>query len=110
MLGSRRDFLRRTSAAASLALSPAIPAADSDGEWRNKQPGMAYRRLGRTNLMISEVICGGDPITLHNYKHLELVLDLGLKYLDMAPPYNGAYSERAYGKLLAGSSSKREKV
>ena len=71
---------------------------------------MAYRRLGRTGLMVSEVVCGGDPITLQNYKHLERAIERGLNYLDMAPAYNGGDTERAYGKLLAGSPSRREKV
>ena len=79
-------------------------------EWRNKQEGMAYRRLGRTGLMVSEVVAGGDPITLENYKHMELALDMGLNYLDMAPAYNKGDTERAFGKLLAGSSSMRDKV
>ena len=84
--------------------------SESRVEWRNKQPGMAYRRLGRTGLMISEVVCGGDPITLDNYKHLERALEMGLNYLDMAPAYNKGDTERAYGKLLAGSPARREKV
>ncbi len=105
---SRRTFLQ--AGAASILLAGA-PARGGDGlEWRNKQPGMAYRRLGRTNLMISEVVSGGDPITLKNYKHLDLALEMGLNYLDMAPAYNGGDTERAYGKLLGGSSSRREKV
>lgn len=78
-------------------------------EWRNRQPGMAYRRLGRTGLMVSEVICGGDPINSDNYKHLELALEMGLNYLDMAPQYANGDCERAYGKLLSGSW-KRDKV
>jgi aryl-alcohol dehydrogenase-like predicted oxidoreductase len=91
---------------------PAFGAAaqDSRVEWRNRQAGMAYRRLGRTGLMISEVVSGGDPINLQNYKHLELALEMGLNYLDMAPQYSNGDTERAYGKLLAGSSSRREKV
>ncbi len=90
----------------------AAPKAPEPGqvEWRNKQPGMAYRRLGRTGLMVSEVVAGGDPITLENYKHMELALEMGLNYLDMAPAYNKGDTERAFGKLLAGSSSRREKV
>src|SRR5689334_7923901 len=71
---------------------------------------MAYRRLGRTGLMISEVICGGDPIKLDNYKHLERAIEMGLNYLDMAPAYNKGDTERAYGKLLAGSPGMRQKV
>src|SRR3954449_1551935 len=89
----------------------AEPAADEGhAEWRNKQSDMAYRRLGRTGLMISEVVCGGDPITLDNYRHLELALDMGLNYLDMAPAYNKGDTERAYGKLLAASPSLRDRV
>jgi aryl-alcohol dehydrogenase-like predicted oxidoreductase len=106
MLGSRRDFFRHTAVASSLALT----AAETDGEWRNKQSGMAYRRLGRTNMMISEVICGGDPITLDNYKHLHLAIEMGLNYLDMAPAYNRGDTERAYGVLLKETTGLRDKV
>jgi aryl-alcohol dehydrogenase-like predicted oxidoreductase len=89
----------------------ARPARAQEGvEWRNRQSEMAYRRLGRTGLMISEVVCGGDPITLANYQHLDRAIEMGLNYLDMAPAYNKGDTERAYGKLLGGSSSKREKV
>src|SRR5437763_504420 len=117
---SRRGFLRAGAATALLGgagvaprtgpLLPTAAAAEPTGEWRNRQSGMSYRRLGRTNLMISEVVSGGDPITLANYKHLELALEMGLNYLDMAPAYNGGDTERAYGKLLASSPSLRQKV
>ena len=119
---SRRAVLKTGTlavGAASLAVSPArateeraAPKAPEAGqvEWRNKQSGMAYRRLGRTGLMVSEVVAGGDPITLENYKHMELALEMGLNYLDMAPAYNHGDTERAFGKFLAESSSKRERV
>lgn len=98
----RRHFLKAAAAASAL---PALARA----EWRNKQSGMAYRKLGRTGLMISEVVSGGDPITLTNFEHLNLAIEMGLNYLDMAPAYNGGDTEKAYGKLIAGSS-RREKV
>jgi aryl-alcohol dehydrogenase-like predicted oxidoreductase len=111
---TRRAFLRAGTTAVLLGgASPFLahaPAATANAEWRNQQSGMAYRRLGRTGLMISEVISGGDPIKLDNYKHLELALDMGLNYLDMAPAYSRGDCEAAYGKLLAGSSAKRQKV
>jgi aryl-alcohol dehydrogenase-like predicted oxidoreductase len=110
----RRSFLQAGVGLAALALGQsrgvAAPEDDARVEWRNRQPGMAYRRLGRTGLMISEVVSGGDPITVDNYKHLELALEMGLNYLDMAPAYNKGSTEAAYGKLLAGSSTKRDKV
>ena len=111
---SRRGLLcSAASAIAAAAWHGNVQAADSSGtkvEWRNRQTGMAYRQLGRTGLMTSEVICGGDPIKLDNYQHLNLALEMGLNYLDMAPAYDQGQCEEAYGKLIAGSSARREKV
>jgi len=116
---NRRDFLRVGTAAIALGAS-ASPALGREGpvraagepaeEWRNRQPGMAYRRLGRTGMMISEVVCGGDPITLKNYKHIHKAIERGLNYLDMAPAYNGGDTERAFGKILAESPKMRDRV
>ncbi len=116
----RRAFLQNAAAGAvwttcgsAVALGqPAtyLPAAQQPpAEWRNKQSDMAYRRLGRTGMMISEFVCGGDPIRSDNFEHLNLALEMGLNYLDMAPAYGRGDCETAYGKLLGGSA-KREKV
>ncbi len=115
---TRRGFLEKTAAIGAAAgvaaqmVAPAdVAAADQERqpEWRNKQAGMSYRRLGRTGIMVSEVVSGGDPIRSKNYEHLNLALDMGLNYLDMAPAYGRGDCETAYGKLLTGSSL-REKV
>jgi hypothetical protein len=90
--------------------APNAAEKGAGAEWRNRQPGMAYRRLGHTGLMVSEVVCGGDPITTENYCHLERTIAKGLNYLDMAPAYNEGDNERAYGKLVAGSPSGRGRV
>jgi aryl-alcohol dehydrogenase-like predicted oxidoreductase len=105
---SRRSFLAATAAAPVAAA--AGPPGKAPAEWRNKVAGMAYRRLGRTGMMVSEVVAGGDPITLENYKHLEAALERGLNYLDMAPAYNKGDTERALGKLLAAAPGRRKKV
>lgn len=117
---TRREVLRAGTAAVALggagarvsaaALAAETPLGGTGLEWRNRQPGMAYRQLGRTGVMVSEVICGGDPITLQNYRHLEQALERGLNYLDMAPAYNNGDTERAYGKLLRESPYKRDRV
>jgi aryl-alcohol dehydrogenase-like predicted oxidoreductase len=116
---SRRDFIQSSALKTAAGLSLASASISSSGaaapepgppdadQWRNKQPGMAYRRLGRTGLMISEVICGGDPIRTDNYKHVSLALDMGLNYLDMAPAYGDC--EIAYGRLLR-ETGKRNQV
>lgn len=103
-------FPRRTFLAACAAASTAVAAPEAKLEWRNKQAGMAYRKLGRTGFMVSEFLSGGDPIRLDNWEHMELALDMGLNYLDMAPAYGRGDCEKAYAKLLGGSSAKREKV
>lgn len=112
----RRDFLKQAAAlgfafSGRTGLSLAAPLFEAGSvEWRNRQSEMAYRRLGRTGMMISEVVSGGDPIRSASYDHLNLAIDMGLNYLDMAPAYGRGDCETAYGKLLAGRSSLRERV
>ena len=116
---TRREFLGTSlaSVTAATALQTAAGSATpalsleptQNVEWRNKQPGMAYRRFGRSGLMISEIVSGGDPIASNNYEQLNLALEMGLNYLDMAPAYGHGDCEIAYGKLLGGSA-KRQKV
>jgi aryl-alcohol dehydrogenase-like predicted oxidoreductase len=97
----RRSFI---ATAASGAFAQSVAGKD---EWKNKQAGMAYRRLGRTGLMVSEIGSGGDPIRSATWEHLNLALELGMNYLDMAPAYGRGDCETAYGKLIKG---RRDKV
>jgi aryl-alcohol dehydrogenase-like predicted oxidoreductase len=85
-------------------MQPAVNA-----EWRNRQTGMAYRRLGNTGLMISEVVNGGDPVRQGNLRTTEIAMERGLNYLDMAPAYGRGECETSYGKII-DNSAKREKV
>ncbi len=111
---TRRGFLQTSlqaaagvtvaSTAGAQSISTSVTGAVPNVEWRNKQPGMSYRRLGRTGLMISRVVSGGAPIRSENYRHLNLALEMGLNYLDMAPAYGDGDCEIAYGKLLGGSA------
>ena len=116
---NRRKFL-----SASAALSLGIPflgkvketnnpapdlQPDIQPEWRNKQAGMAYRQLGNTGMMISEVVNGGDPVRLNNLRATEIAMERGLNYLDMAPAYGRGECEESYGKII-DNSAKREKV
>ena len=115
---SRRQFIRIGSLA-SISLPTVINTScrksnDAENgkvefEWRNKQPGMAYRPLGRTGFMVSEVVNGGDTVRNNTYKHVEYAIERGLNYFDTAPAYGRGESEEAYGKILS-SSSMREKV
>ena len=114
----RRDFISLASAASIggaiplnkiAAKSPITPPAPVAQEWRNKVEGMAYRQLGRTGMMISEVVSGGDPVRNNSYKQIDIALERGVNYLDMAPAYGQGECEEAYSKVI-DSSSKRSKV
>ena len=87
----RRRFI------ASLA---ALPAAAAGEERRNQQPGMAYRKLGRTGYVISEFVMGGNTIAPNNYEHVLRALDMGLNYLDTAPAYGRGLSEQGYAHVI----------
>ncbi len=78
-------------------------------EWRNKQSDMAYRQLGKTGFMVSEFVNGGDPVSTTNTRMVEVAMERGLNYLDMAPAYGRGECERGYAKIV-DSPSKREKV
>ena len=84
-------------------------ADTTDAEWRNKQSGMSYRRLGRTNFMVSEIIMGGSPPPKEDTRHFDVALELGLNYLDCAVAYGRGEGEKATAPFL-NTSSKRERV
>jgi aryl-alcohol dehydrogenase-like predicted oxidoreductase len=102
----RRAFLAGTLAAAGGALvrtphaAAAAGASTPEGEWRNRQPGMKYRRLGRTGFMVSEIVQGGDPVTPDNSRHVQVAVERGLNYLDTAPVYAGGKSEPGFAEVL----------
>ncbi len=62
--------------------------------------GMAYRRLGRTNFRVSEVVMGGGDISPDNYDHVLQALDMGLNYLDTAPAYGRGESEKGLSRVI----------
>jgi aryl-alcohol dehydrogenase-like predicted oxidoreductase len=94
----RREFLATVPAA---LLATKADAAPAKGESRNQQSGVAYRRLGRTNYLISEVVMGGNTISPTSHDHVLLALDQGLNYLDTAPAYGrGNASELGYAHVI----------
>ncbi len=115
---TRRDFVKTSILLAAgagcarpsgfLKAAPANAAAPLlEGEWRNQQPDMRYRRLGRTGFMISEIVCGGDPISPANERHVELAIEMGLNYLDTAPAYGDGQSEMGYSAAIEGAKRHR---
>jgi len=95
----RREFLTTSArmVAGAVALPYAVAAQKAPGgEWRNRQTGMTYRRLGRTGLMVSSIGMGGDDIRPEGIDYVLWAMDQGLNYFDTAPQYGGGQSERGY--------------
>ncbi len=119
----RRTFLKGAllgAGAGAAALAPVAsraagvnpaPAAPRPEEWRNRHPEMAYRRLGRTGFMISELVLGGSgPLNNPEKAHLhEEAIDRGVNYLDSSSRYGRGDSERGWGVLL-GRPGMRERL
>jgi aryl-alcohol dehydrogenase-like predicted oxidoreductase len=113
---TRRDFVKASIALGvgagigprSVSASALQTGTAAAAEWRNKQPEMVYRRLGRTGFMISEIVCGGDPIAPDNNRHVEMAIEMGLNYLDTAPAYGAGKSEMGYSAVIQGA--KRDRV
>ena len=72
---------------------------------RIRKGDMTYRRLGRTDLMISEIGLGGSPPPPEPV--LLQALERGVNYIDTSSSYSGGNSERLIGRVIKG---RRDKV
>jgi aryl-alcohol dehydrogenase-like predicted oxidoreductase len=73
-------------------------------EWRGARI-KSYRRLGRTNVMVSDISLGSGQI--NDVAVARLALDRGINYFDTAPDYSNTASERVLGEAMKG---RRDKV
>ncbi len=79
-------------------------AAHPRPEWRDAKI-VSYRRLGRTNVHVSDISLGGGGINDANVARY--ALDKGINYFDTSPDYADSASERVLGEALKG---RRDKV
>lgn len=75
-------------------------------EDRIQEGMMYYRRLGRTDLYISEISLGGSPIP--EWPILVQAVEKGVNYIDTSHAYQNGNSERLIGRLIEEIG--REKV
>lgn len=123
---SRRDFLKRTGAAAlGLGAALARPLAvhgslsrevrhgsspdrpSGSGEHRGNTGAMPRRRLGKTGESVSLFSLGGEATIQSRRQQRDAVaiinraLDLGVNYIDTSPTYGSGGSESNIGHVLA---------
>lgn len=102
---SRRDFLKT---AAMTVVGSRMPAegpfppdtARSRIAERVRNGDMTCRRLGRTNLMISEIGLGGSPPPPETV--FRKAIEMGVNYVDTSSSYSGGNSERLIGRVIKG--------
>ncbi len=78
-------------------------APNPRAEWANSRI-KGYRRLGRTNAMVSDISLGSGRI--HDQAVPEAALERGVTYIDTAPDYADAGSERILGEAMKGRRDK----
>jgi len=63
----------------------------------------AYRRLGRTEFRISDIVLGSGPLSGDRGTEIaRLAFDRGVNYVDTSPDYSANGSEACIGRALAG--------
>lgn len=74
-------------------------APNPRAEWRGSRI-VNYRRLGRTNAMVSDISLGAASI--NDVEVARAALDRGVTYFDTAPDYSDTASERVLGEAMKG--------
>lgn len=112
---TRRSFFHKSVATGGLALTPAFAGANGVSgatavEWRNRQNRMAYRPLGRTGFMVSEIVQGTFPFTTNESHTLfDQAIERGVNYFDCASAYSKGEVEKNLGRYFM-DSGKRDKI
>lgn len=65
---------------------------------RLQKDGMFYRRLGRTDFLVSEISLGSSP--LPDPTLLRALVDRGINYIDTSHNYENGNAERQIGRLI----------
>ena len=108
-MSDRRHFLKATGVVGAATLLPqqghsmTPPAATTNADNTVK----SYRRLGRTDIKISDISFGASRLRTGEEHLVEHALDRGINYFDTAESYTRGQSETVIGNVLKG---KRDQV
>jgi len=106
---TRREFLRNSALAAIGSRVPAKGPFAREAKTEKSAEGarkgnMAYRRLGRTDLFLSEISLGGSPPPPEPV--FRRAIEMGVNYVDTSSVYLNGNSERRIGAILKGRRDK----
>jgi predicted aldo/keto reductase-like oxidoreductase len=96
----RREFLKSLAfgTLSALAAFPESLLRGQADEGRKMKGRMAYRRLGRTDLFVSEIALGGSPMP--DWSLLREIIERGVNYIDSSSTYENGNAERKIGRLF----------
>ncbi len=106
------------SAAAAGRFSPWMPVGEamSDSgvvkthpDWKQAWKGSRiqnYRRFGRTEFMVSDIVEGAGPLRQDADAIPRLAIERGINYIDTSPDYSATGSEIAVGKALKSAGQR----
>jgi uncharacterized protein len=98
----RRNFLKTGAAATMAGLGSQIPAHATTQAQGRTQGVRSYRRLGRTELQISDISFGSSRLRSGEEHLVHHALDQGINYFDTAESYTQGVSEEVLGNALKG--------
>jgi predicted aldo/keto reductase-like oxidoreductase len=103
---SRREFLRAGVAAAAVAATTGTLTTRGAEEEKKDQPPLPRRKLGRTGVEVT-ILTQGTSFNIGE-RHLNLMHEEGVRYIDTALSYEMGKSERTCGEWLAKSGYRKE--
>ncbi|MDG2278267.1 MAG: aldo/keto reductase [Pseudomonadales bacterium] len=106
-MSDRRNFLKTSAllGAASVMTTNALSAREL-AQQKGAEGVQSYRRLGRTELMISDISFGTSRLRTGQEHLIDHALDRGVNYIDTAEGYTGGQSEKVIGRALKGKRDK----
>lgn len=106
-MSDRRKFLKTSALMGAASVVPtAHLSAKELAQKKGVQGVQSYRRLGRTELMISDISFGTSRLRTGQEHLLEHALDRGVNYIDTAEGYTRGQSEKVIGNALKGKRDK----
>ena len=105
-MSDRREFLKTTALLGAAGMVTSNVTARELAQQKGADGVQSYRRLGRTELMISDISFGTSRLRTGQEHLIDHALDRGINYFDSAEGYTRGQSERVIGNALKGKRDK----
>ena len=105
-MSDRREFLKTSALLGAAGIVTTNATARELAQQKGAEGVQSYRRLGRTELMISDISFGTSRLRTGQEHLIDHALDRGINYFDSAEGYTRGQSEQVIGNALKGKRDK----